>query len=55
MLIVPEMVQKKLVFVLFGADFYLVSTFLYKKRKKTKEELVYLPIIVTFALEFSNH
>lgn len=36
-LIVPEMVQKKLVFVLFGADFCLVSTFLYKKRKKHKE------------------
>lgn len=37
MLIVPEMVQKKLVFVLFGADFCLVNTFLYKKHKKHKE------------------
>lgn len=34
MLIVPEMVQTKQVFVSFGADFCLVSTFLYGKTQK---------------------
>jgi len=33
-LIVPDMVQTKQVFVSFGADFCLVSTFLYGKTQK---------------------
>lgn len=33
-LIVPDMVQTKQVFVSFGADFCLVSTFLYGKAQK---------------------
>lgn len=37
MLIVPEMVQKKLVFVLLGADFCLVSTFYRKNTLKSAE------------------